>query len=46
MTANTANIINANQLLSMPINANKMIGNAVPVQLACHVAKAIACQLS
>lgn len=23
----------------------KMIGNAVPVQLACHVAKAIACQL-
>ena len=24
----------------------KMIGNAVPVQLACHVAKAIACQLS
>lgn len=36
MTANTANII----------NANKMIGNAVPVQLACHVAKAIACQLT
>lgn len=36
MTANTANII----------NANKTIGNAVPVQLACQVAKAIACQLS